>query len=167
MGTDYDIRMRIRAPRGVVFERLLRIEHLARWFCGWARIEPRVGGGVQIGGGGGAGPPTGSGGGGAAGSARTRLPWRSPRSASRRSSRPPRTACSRPSPPQTPWTTGPRAGPPEVAPSSSHGRVGRSPWGGAGGPTGFGRSRRTGDSSRRGGPAPEGGGGPFAPRGGG
>jgi len=50
MGTDYDIRMRIRAPRGVVFERLLRIEHLARWFCGWARIEPRVGGSFKFGG---------------------------------------------------------------------------------------------------------------------
>src|SRR3972149_326077 len=50
MGTDYDIRMRIRAPRGVVFERLLRIEHLARWFCGWARIEPRGGGSFKCGG---------------------------------------------------------------------------------------------------------------------
>jgi len=34
----------------VAFERLLRIEHLARWFCGWSRIEPKVGGKFQFGG---------------------------------------------------------------------------------------------------------------------
>ena len=33
-----------------MFERLLRIEHLARWFCGWARIEPKVGGTFRFGG---------------------------------------------------------------------------------------------------------------------
>ncbi len=50
MAYEYDIRMRIRAPRPIVFERLLRIEHLARWFCGWARIEPKVGGSFKFGG---------------------------------------------------------------------------------------------------------------------
>jgi len=50
MPFDFDVRIRIRAPRPVVFERLLRIEHLARWFCGWARIEPKVGGSFKFGG---------------------------------------------------------------------------------------------------------------------
>lgn len=50
MAYDYDIRIRIRAPRPVVFERLLRIEHLSRWFCGWSRIEPKVGGTFRFGG---------------------------------------------------------------------------------------------------------------------
>lgn len=50
MPFDYDFRMRIAAPRPVVFERLLRIEHLARWFCGWSRIEPKVGGSFKFGG---------------------------------------------------------------------------------------------------------------------
>lgn len=50
MAFDYDFRIRIQAPRPTVFERLLRIEHLARWFCGWARIEPRVGGSFKFGG---------------------------------------------------------------------------------------------------------------------
>jgi uncharacterized protein YndB with AHSA1/START domain len=45
---EYDVR--ISAPRAVVFERLLRIEHLARWFCGWARIEAKVGGSFKFGG---------------------------------------------------------------------------------------------------------------------
>ena len=47
---DYDFRLRIRAPRPTVFERLLRIEHLSRWFCGWSRIEPKVGGSFKFGG---------------------------------------------------------------------------------------------------------------------
>ena len=47
---DFDFRMRIHAPRAVVFERLLRIEHLSRWFCGWSRIEPKVGGTFKFGG---------------------------------------------------------------------------------------------------------------------
>src|SRR2546426_1671960 len=50
MTFDYDFKMRIRAPRPVVFERLLRIEHLARWFCGWCRIDPKVGGAFKFGG---------------------------------------------------------------------------------------------------------------------
>ncbi len=50
MAFDYEFAMRIRAPRPVVFEKLLRIEHLARWFCGWSRIEPKVGGKFQFGG---------------------------------------------------------------------------------------------------------------------
>jgi uncharacterized protein YndB with AHSA1/START domain len=50
MSFDYEFRMRIGAPRPVVFERLLRIEHLSRWFCGWCRIEPRVGGTFKFGG---------------------------------------------------------------------------------------------------------------------
>ncbi len=50
MPYDYDFALRVRAPRAVVFERLLRIEHLARWFCGWSRIEPKVGGKFQFGG---------------------------------------------------------------------------------------------------------------------
>src|SRR3989442_13040448 len=51
MAFDYDFRMQIGAPRPVVFERLLRIEHLSRWFCGWSRIEPKVGGSFKFGGG--------------------------------------------------------------------------------------------------------------------
>jgi uncharacterized protein YndB with AHSA1/START domain len=47
---DYGFRMRIAAPRPTVFERLLRIEHLSRWFCGWSRIEPKVGGSFKFGG---------------------------------------------------------------------------------------------------------------------
>jgi len=47
---DYGFRMRIAAPRATVFERLLRIEHLSRWFCGWSRIEPKVGGSFKFGG---------------------------------------------------------------------------------------------------------------------
>jgi uncharacterized protein YndB with AHSA1/START domain len=47
---DYDFRMQIEAPRPTVFERLLRIEHLSRWFCGWSRIEPKVGGSFKFGG---------------------------------------------------------------------------------------------------------------------
>jgi uncharacterized protein YndB with AHSA1/START domain len=47
---DYEFRLRIKAPRPTVFEKLLRIEHLARWFCGWSRIEPKVGGKFQFGG---------------------------------------------------------------------------------------------------------------------
>jgi len=47
---DYEFRLRIRAPRPTVFERLLRIEHLSRWFCGWSRIEPKVGGSFKFGG---------------------------------------------------------------------------------------------------------------------
>lgn len=50
MPYDYDFRLRIAAPRQVVFERLLRIEHLSRWFCGWSRIEPKVGGTFKFGG---------------------------------------------------------------------------------------------------------------------
>jgi uncharacterized protein YndB with AHSA1/START domain len=50
MSFDYDFRMRIGAPRPTVFERLLRIEHLSRWFCGWSRIEPKVGGSFKFGG---------------------------------------------------------------------------------------------------------------------
>src|SRR3989441_13313341 len=50
MPFDYDFRMRIGAPRPTVFERLLRIEHLSRWFCGWSRSEPKVGGGFKFGG---------------------------------------------------------------------------------------------------------------------
>jgi uncharacterized protein YndB with AHSA1/START domain len=50
MTTDYEIPLRVRAPRATVFEKLLRIEHLARWFCGWSRIEPKVGGKFQFGG---------------------------------------------------------------------------------------------------------------------
>lgn len=50
MAYDYDFRMRIAAPRPTVFEKLLRIEHLARWFCGWCRIEPKVGGAFRFGG---------------------------------------------------------------------------------------------------------------------
>ncbi len=50
MPYDYEFRLRVRAPRPTVFEKLLRIEHLARWFCGWCRIEPKVGGKFQFGG---------------------------------------------------------------------------------------------------------------------
>lgn len=50
MPFDYEFLMRIQAPRPMVFEKLLRIEHLARWFCGWCRIEPKVGGKFQFGG---------------------------------------------------------------------------------------------------------------------
>jgi uncharacterized protein YndB with AHSA1/START domain len=50
MPFDYDFRMRIGASRPTVFERLLRIEHLSRWFCGWSRIEPKVGGSFKFGG---------------------------------------------------------------------------------------------------------------------
>ncbi len=50
MPYDYSFRMRIAAPRPIVFERLLRIEHLSRWFCGWSRIEPKVGGSFKFGG---------------------------------------------------------------------------------------------------------------------
>lgn len=50
MNHDFDLGVRIREPRPVVFERLLRIEHLSRWFCGWSRIEPRVGGKFRFGG---------------------------------------------------------------------------------------------------------------------
>ena len=50
MAYDFEFRMRIAAPRATVFEKLLRIEHLARWFCGWCRIEPKVGGKFQFGG---------------------------------------------------------------------------------------------------------------------
>ncbi len=50
MPYDYEFRLRIRAPRPTVFEKLLRIEHLSRWFCGWCRIEPKVGGKFQFGG---------------------------------------------------------------------------------------------------------------------
>jgi uncharacterized protein YndB with AHSA1/START domain len=50
MGFDHDYRLRIAAPRATVFDRLLRIEHIARWFCGWARIEPKVGGSFKFGG---------------------------------------------------------------------------------------------------------------------
>lgn len=50
MPYDFEFRVGIRAPRPVVFESLLRIEHLARWFCGWARIEPKVGGSFKFGG---------------------------------------------------------------------------------------------------------------------
>src|SRR5947209_2443899 len=50
MTFDYDFKMRIGAPRPVVFERLLRIEHLSRWFCGWCRIDPKVGGAFKFGG---------------------------------------------------------------------------------------------------------------------
>lgn len=50
MAYEYEFILRIRAPRPVVFEKLLRIEHLARWFCGWSRIEPKVGGKFQFGG---------------------------------------------------------------------------------------------------------------------
>ena len=49
MPFNYDFRMRIGAPRPTVFERLLRIEHLSRWFCGWSRIEPKVGGSFKFG----------------------------------------------------------------------------------------------------------------------
>src|SRR2546427_4474615 len=50
MSFDYHFKMQIGAPRAVVFERLLRIEHLSRWFCGWCRIEPKVGGTFKFGG---------------------------------------------------------------------------------------------------------------------
>lgn len=50
MPYEYEFRVRIRAPRPTVFEKLLRIEHLARWFCGWCRIEPKVGGKFLFGG---------------------------------------------------------------------------------------------------------------------
>ncbi len=50
MPFNYDFRMSIGAPRPTVFERLLRIEHLSRWFCGWSRIEPKVGGSFKFGG---------------------------------------------------------------------------------------------------------------------
>src|SRR5881392_581836 len=50
MAFEYEFRMRIEAPRPTVFERLLRIEHLSRWFCGWSRIEPKVGGSFKFGG---------------------------------------------------------------------------------------------------------------------
>jgi uncharacterized protein YndB with AHSA1/START domain len=50
MAFDYELILRVRAPRATVFEKLLRIEHLARWFCGWCRIEPKVGGMFQFGG---------------------------------------------------------------------------------------------------------------------
>ena len=50
MTYDYEFLLRVRAPRTTVFEKLLRIEHLARWFCGWCRIEPKVGGKFQFGG---------------------------------------------------------------------------------------------------------------------
>src|SRR3989449_9704382 len=50
MTFDYDFKMRIGSPRPVVFERLLRIEHLSRWFCGWCRIDPKVGGAFKFGG---------------------------------------------------------------------------------------------------------------------
>lgn len=50
MACDYEFHLRIKMPRPVVFEKLLRIEHLARWFCGWSRIEPKVGGKFQFGG---------------------------------------------------------------------------------------------------------------------
>ncbi len=50
MPFDYNFLVRIRATRPVVFERLLRIEHLSRWFCGWSRIEPKVGGSFKFGG---------------------------------------------------------------------------------------------------------------------
>src|SRR3989442_1755170 len=51
MSFDYHFKMQLAAPRAVVFERLLRIEHLSRWFCGWCRIEPKVGGTFKFGGG--------------------------------------------------------------------------------------------------------------------
>ncbi len=47
---EYEFLLRIAAPRATVFEKLLRIEHLARWFCGWCRIDPKVGGRFQFGG---------------------------------------------------------------------------------------------------------------------
>src|SRR5256712_10381509 len=50
MSFDYHFKMQIGAPRPVVFERLLRIEHISRWFCGWCRIEPKVGGTFKFGG---------------------------------------------------------------------------------------------------------------------
>src|SRR5947207_1849413 len=50
MAFEYEFRMRIEAPRPTVFERLLRIEHLSRWFCGWSRVEPKVGGSFKFGG---------------------------------------------------------------------------------------------------------------------
>ncbi len=50
MRYDYEFLLRVRAPRPTVFEKLLRIEHLARWFCGWCRIEPKVGGAFRFGG---------------------------------------------------------------------------------------------------------------------
>src|SRR5574340_1751343 len=50
MSFDYEFLLRVHAPRPTVFEKLLRIEHLARWFCGWCRIEPKVGGKFQFGG---------------------------------------------------------------------------------------------------------------------
>jgi uncharacterized protein YndB with AHSA1/START domain len=50
MAFDFEFRMRIAAPRPTVFEKLLRIEHLSRWFCGWSRIEPKVGGNFKFGG---------------------------------------------------------------------------------------------------------------------
>lgn len=50
MPFDYEFRFHIRSPRPTVFERLLRIEHLSRWFCGWSRIEPKVGGSFRFGG---------------------------------------------------------------------------------------------------------------------
>jgi len=50
MTFEFEFLLRIQAPRATVFERLLRIEHLARWFCGWCRIEPKVGGKFQFGG---------------------------------------------------------------------------------------------------------------------
>src|SRR5438046_5699987 len=42
MAFEYEFRMRIAAPRPPVFERLVRIEHLSRRFCGWSRLNPKV-----------------------------------------------------------------------------------------------------------------------------
>ncbi len=50
MAYDFEFLLRVQAPRPTVFEKLLRIEHLARWFCGWCRIEPKVGGKFLFGG---------------------------------------------------------------------------------------------------------------------
>jgi uncharacterized protein YndB with AHSA1/START domain len=50
MPYDFEFRIGVKAPRAAVFESLLRIENLSRWFCGWARIEPKVGGSFKFGG---------------------------------------------------------------------------------------------------------------------
>src|SRR2546426_3744219 len=50
MTFDYDFKMRIGSPRPVVFEPLLRIAQLSRGFCGWCRIDPKVGGAFKFGG---------------------------------------------------------------------------------------------------------------------
>lgn len=44
------IGLHVRAPRDVVFQHLLLPQHLARWFCNFAQVEPRPGGRFVFGG---------------------------------------------------------------------------------------------------------------------